>query len=59
MKSHLTIALGLLIGAIFVWRALDAFSVSGFGLREIYILGGFALAGALVWSGLKARRRGP
>ena len=58
MKSHLFIASGMLIAAIFFMRGLDALSEPGFGLREIYILGGFLAAGLLIHRGWKDRKSG-
>ncbi|MEP3891399.1 MAG: hypothetical protein ABJN69_13150 [Hellea sp.] len=56
MKSHLFIATGLLIAAIFVMRGLEALAEPGLGFRELYILGGFLVAGLLVYAGYKARK---
>ena len=58
MKSHLFISFGLLIGAIFFIRGLEALSEPGLGLREIYILGGFVVAGLLIHAGWKERKAG-
>jgi len=55
MKSHLLIATGLLIAAIFLIRSLEALNDPGLGLREVYILGGFLVAGLLIHAGLKER----
>ncbi len=58
MKSHLFISVGLLLAAIFFMRGLEALNEPGLGLREVYILGGFFVAGLLVragWKELKAR----
>ena len=52
MKQHLFIAGGLLMGAIFLIRGLEALRSAGFGLQEIYILGGFVIAGLLIRQGL-------
>jgi len=56
MKSHLFISSGLLIAAIFFMRGLEALSVPGLGLLEVYILGGFIVAGFLIHAGWKERR---
>jgi len=56
MKSHLLIATGLLIAAIFLIRGLEALNDPGLGLREVYILGGFLVAGLLIHAGLKERK---
>ena len=37
-------------------RGLEALSEPGLGLRELYILGGFMVAGLLVHAGLKERK---
>jgi len=41
------------MAAIFVMRGLEAMSEPGLGAREVYILGGFVVAGLLIRSGLK------
>ncbi len=56
MKSHIFISIGLLIGAIFVMRGLEALAEPGIGLHELYILIGFLFSAALIWTGLKERR---
>ena len=56
MKSHLFISFGLLIAAIFFMRGLEALNEPGLGLREVYILGGFLVAGLLIHAGLKERK---
>ena len=56
MKAHLFIASGLLIAAIFFMRGLDAVAEPGLGLREVYILGGFLVAGLLIHAGWKERK---
>ncbi len=58
MKSHLFISSGLLLAAIFFMRGLEAFNEPGLGLREVYILGGFLIAGLLVHAGWKERKAG-
>ncbi len=58
MKHHLMIVLGLILAGIFAWRASDAFAEPGFGLRELYVLGGFVVSGALIWSGIREWRAG-
>jgi hypothetical protein len=57
MKSHLLIAFGLLVAGIFLIRGLEALAEPGWGLLELYILGGFVLAGLLVRQGFKLRQR--
>ena len=59
MKSHLFIATGLLIAAIFFIRGVEALAEPGLGLRELYILGGFIVAGLLVRAGWKERKNSP
>lgn len=56
MKSHLFISVGLLIAAIFFMRGLEVMSEPGIGLLEVYILGGFLVAGLLIHAGVKERR---
>ncbi len=56
MKSHLFISVGLLLAAIFIMRGLEALNEPGLGLRELYILGGFLVAGLLVHAGWKERK---
>ena len=51
MKAHFFISMGFLLIAIFFVRGLDAVMEPGIGLREIYILGGFLLAGLLIRAG--------
>ncbi len=56
VKSHIFISSGLLIAAIFLMRGLEALNEPGLGLREVYILGGFVVAGLLVHAGWKERK---
>ena len=56
MRSHLFIATGLLVAAIFFTRGLDALAAPGIGFRELYILGGFLVAGLLIYTGFKVRK---
>ena len=56
MKHHFFIVLGLVLAGIFAWRAVDALNAPGLGLAELYVLGGFILSGALIWSGVKEWR---
>ena|GEM_PF-6121271 len=58
MKAHIFIALGLLIAAIFFFHALDVVRNPSFGLWELYILGGFLVAGLMVRTGWLERRAG-
>ena len=58
MKAHLFISFGLLFVAIFFMRGMDALMEPGLGLREIYILGGFLVAGLLIRAGWKERKTG-
>lgn len=60
MKAHLTLAIGILMAAIFAYRAANAFLEPGLGLLEAYVLGGLILAGWMMFSGsreLLERRR--
>ena len=57
MKHHLMIALGLLMAAIFSFRFANAVLVPGWGLSELYLLGGIVIGGLLIFSGLKERRQ--
>ncbi|MEM6648708.1 MAG: hypothetical protein AAF603_00495 [Pseudomonadota bacterium] len=56
MKYHLMIALGLLMGAVFSYRFANAILAPGFGLLEVYLLGGIGIAIWLIFAGLKERR---
>ena len=59
MGSHLKIALGLVLVGIFLFRGIEALSTPGLGIRELYVLGGFVLAGVLInqgWKGVRAKR---
>lgn len=56
MKSHIMIALGILMAIVFGFRAANALLEPGFGLREAYLFGGLFIAGWLVLAGLKERR---
>ncbi len=58
MKSHIFISSGLLIAAIFFMRGMEALMEPGLGVREIYILGGFLVAGLLIHAGFKERKSG-
>jgi len=51
MKAHLFMSMALLIGAIFFMRGLEALREPGLGLFELYIMGGFLLAGFLYKAG--------
>ncbi|MEL7232422.1 MAG: hypothetical protein AAGJ85_07925 [Pseudomonadota bacterium] len=59
MGPHLKIALGLVLVGIFLFRGLEALSIPGLGIRELYVVGGFVLAGVLIhqgWKGVQAKR---
>lgn len=60
MRAHLTLAFGFLLAAIFAYRGANALLTPGFGLGELYVLGGLVFAGWFIFSGsreLLARRR--
>ena len=57
MKHHIMIALGLLMAAIFSFRLANALLSPGLGMSELYLFGGIVIAAALLFSGLKQRRR--
>ena len=57
MKHHLMIALGLLMAAVFSFRFANAVLVPGWGLSELYLLGGIVIGGLLIFSGLQERRQ--
>ncbi|MEZ5945682.1 MAG: hypothetical protein R3C13_07260 [Hyphomonas sp.] len=58
LKSHIMVALGLLLAIIYAGRLVAAFSLAdGIGLGELYLIGGLAISGTLIISGLKERRR--
>ncbi|KCZ52661.1 hypothetical protein HY3_11390 [Hyphomonas pacifica] len=52
LKHHIMIALGILMGLVFAFRAAVAILEPGFGFREIYLLGGLVLSGWLIIGGL-------
>lgn len=56
MKAHLFISVGLLVAAIFFMRGLDAIAEPGLGMRELYVMGGFLVAGLLIRTGWKDRK---
>ncbi|RAN41426.1 hypothetical protein [Hyphomonas sp. GM-8P] len=57
LKSHVMMAFGLLMIAIYAVRLASGFSLSnGVDLGEVYLIGGLGLAGALLWSGWNERR---
>ena len=58
MKAHLFISVGLLLAGIFLMRGMEAIMEPGLGLREIYILGGFLIAGLLIHAGLERTHSG-
>jgi len=57
MKHHLMIAMGLLMAAVFSFRLANALLSPGLGLSELYLVGGIVIAAALIFGGLKERRR--
>lgn len=57
MKHHIMIALGLLMAAIFSFRLANALLSPGLGLSELYLFGGIVIAAALIFGGLRDRRR--
>ena len=56
MKAHIFIAMGLLVAAIFFLYAVDVVRDPKFGLWELYVLGGFVVAGLLIRNGWLERR---
>jgi hypothetical protein len=56
MKHHIMIAVGLLMLVIFFVTGLDAVRAPGLGLRELYVAGGFVLAGFLIHGGVREWR---
>jgi len=58
MKAHLFMSMALLVGAIFFMRGLEALREPGLGLFELYIMGGFLLAGFLFRIGWKLYKAG-
>ena len=56
MKAHIFISVGLLFTAIFFIRGLEALNDPGYGLKELYILGGFIISGLLIHAGWKERK---
>ena len=56
MKTHIMLALGLLMAAIFGYRSAQEILAPGFGLREAYKFGGLLIAGLLLFQGLQAFR---
>ncbi|MEO1569177.1 MAG: hypothetical protein AAFR94_08135 [Pseudomonadota bacterium] len=57
MRNHVFITFGLVMAGIFTWRAIDALAEPGFGVADAYVLGGFALAAALIASGIRGLLR--
>lgn len=57
MKHHLFLVLGLVLAAIFAWRAADALAHPGIGVYEFYVAGGFLISGLLVWRGVQLWRQ--
>ena len=58
LKSHIMMAFGLLLATLYAVRLAAGFSLSdGIGFSEAYLIGGLGLAGALMFSGLRERRR--
>lgn len=53
VKFHLMIALGLLMAGIFAFRGAQSFLAPGFGVPELYNLGGLAIAAALMFQGVQ------
>ena len=51
MRAHLTLAFGFLLAAIFAYRGANALLEPGFGLSELYVLGGLIFAGWFMFSG--------
>lgn len=56
MKFHIMIALGLLMAGIFAFRGAQSFLAPGFGVPELYNLGGLAIAAALMFQGVQGFR---
>ena len=55
MKSHIMIALGLLMAAVFSYRLANALLAPGIGWLELYLFGGIIIAAALIFGGLRER----
>ncbi|MEL6415565.1 MAG: hypothetical protein AAFQ15_11560 [Pseudomonadota bacterium] len=58
MKSHIMIALGLLMAALFSYRMANALLAPGVGWLEFYLFGGIIIAAALIFGGIR-ERNGP
>ena len=56
MKTHIMLALGLLMAAIFGFRSAQEILTPGLGLREAYNFGGLFIAGLLLFQGMRAFR---
>ncbi len=56
MKTHIMLALGLLMAVIFGFRSAQELLAPGFGLRDIYNFGGLVIAGTLLFQGMQAFR---
>lgn len=50
------IALGILMAAVFSFRLANAILAPGFGVSEIYLLGGIVIAALLILFGLRERQ---
>ena len=55
MSRHIFIALGLLMAALFAYRGANALMEPGFGLAELYALGGLVIAASLLGVGMRRR----
>ncbi|MEE9272196.1 MAG: hypothetical protein V3U57_02845 [Robiginitomaculum sp.] len=53
MKHHIMIAFGFVLTIIFIIRAAGALAEPGWGMQEVYVLGGFVFCSILLWRGIR------